>query len=80
MAFTLLRRRGGGMRLARRLYWAMSEISHHTLPHLYRAGCFGNICSNPRRQENGGNLRGGESCGYLRHYDEPGAFSGAVFH
>ena len=54
MAFTLLQRdRSGGMRLAQALTRAMSEIGHCADCRTFTEQEVCNICSNPRRQENG---------------------------
>ena len=54
MAFTLLQRdRSGGMRLAQALTRAMSEIGHCADCRTFTEQEVCNICSNPRRKENG---------------------------
>ncbi|STQ13678.1 recombination protein RecR [Enterobacter cloacae] len=68
MAFTLLQRdRSGGMRLAQALTRAMSEIGHCADCRTFTEQDVCNICSNPRRQENGQICVGGESGGHLCH-------------
>ncbi len=67
MAFTLLQRdRSGGMRSAQALTRAMSEIGHCADCRTFTEQEVCNICSNPRRRENG-QICGRESGGHLCH-------------
>lgn len=79
MAFTLLQRdRSGGMRLAQALTRAMSEIGHCADCRTFTEQEVCNICSNPRRQENG-QICVVESPADIYAIEQTGQFSGRYF-
>ena len=79
MAFTLLQRdRSGGMRLAQALTKAMSEIGHCADCRTFTEQDVCNICSNPRRQENG-QICVVESPADIYAIEQTGQFSGRYF-
>ncbi len=79
MAFTLLQRdRSGGMRLAQSLTRAMSEIGHCADCRTFTEQEVCNICSNPRRQENG-QICVVESPADIYAIEQTGQFSGRYF-
>lgn len=79
MAFTLLQRdRSGGMRLAQALTRAMSEIGHCADCRTFTEQDVCNICSNPRRQENG-QICVVESPADIYAIEQTGQFSGRYF-
>ncbi|EJM1251759.1 recombination protein RecR [Escherichia coli] len=79
MAFTLLQRdRSGGMRLAQALTRAMSEIGHCADFRTFTEQEVCNICSNPRRQENG-QICVVESPADIYAIEQTGQFSGRYF-
>ena len=79
MAFTLLQRdRSGGMRLAQALTRAMSEIGHCADCRSFTEQEVCNICSNPRRQENG-QICVVESPADIYAIEQTGQFSGRYF-
>lgn len=78
MAFTLLQRdRSGGMRLAQSLTRAMSEIGHCADCRTFTEQEVCNICSNPRRRENG-QICVVESPRTSTPLSKPGSFPGAT--
>ncbi len=79
MAFTLLQRdRSGGMRLAQALTRAMSEIGHCADCRTFTEQEVCNICSNPRRQENG-QICVVESPADIYAIEQTGQYSGRYF-
>lgn len=79
MAFTLLQRdRSGGMRLAQALTRAMSEIGHCADCRTFTEQEKCNICTNPRRQENG-QICVVESPADIHAIEQTGQFSGRYF-
>ena len=79
MAFTLLQRdRSGGMRLAQALTRAMSEIGHCADCRTFTEQDVCNICTNPRRQENG-QICVVESPADIYAIEQTGQFSGRYF-
>ena len=79
MAFTLLQRdRSGGMRLAQALTRAMSEIGHCADCRTFTEQEVCNICSNPRRQENG-QICVVESPADIHAIEQTGQYSGRYF-
>lgn len=79
MAFTLLQRdRSGGMRLAQALTRAMSEIGHCADCRTFTEQEVCNICTNPRRQENG-QICVVESPADIYAIEQTGQFSGRYF-
>lgn len=79
MAFTLLQRdRSGGMRLAQALTRAMSEIGHCADCRTFTEQEVCNICSNPRRKENG-QICVVESPADIYAIEQTGQFSGRYF-
>lgn len=79
MVFTLLQRdRSGGMRLAQALTRAMSEIGHCADCRTFTEQEVCNICSNPRRQENG-QICVVESPADIYAIEQTGQFSGRYF-
>lgn len=79
MAFTLLQRdRSGGMRPAQALTRAMSEIGHCADCRTFTEQDVCNICSNPRRQENG-QICVVESPADIYAIEQTGQFSGRYF-
>ena len=79
MAFTLLQRdRSGGMRLAQALTRAMSEIGHCADCRTFTEQDVCDICSNPRRQENG-QICVVESPADIYAIEQTGQFSGRYF-
>ncbi len=79
MAFTLLQRdRSGGMRPAQALTRAMSEIGHCADCRTFTEQDVCNICTNPRRQENG-QICVVESPADIYAIEQTGQFSGRYF-
>lgn len=79
MAFTLLQRdRSGGMRLAQSLTRAMAEIGHCADCRTFTEQELCNICSNPRRGENG-QICVVESPADIYAIEQTGQFSGRYF-
>ena len=79
MAFTLLQRdRSGGMRLAQALTRAMSEIGHCADCRTFTEQEVCNICSNPRRKENG-QICVVESPADIYAIEQTGQYSGRYF-
>lgn len=79
MAFTLLQRdRSGGMRTAQALTRAMSEIGHCADCRTFTEQEVCNICSNPRRRENG-QICVVESPADIYAIEQTGQYSGRYF-